>query len=1151
MTVSMRVMSAGDGYRYLLRTVAAGDGARPLSTPLTRYYTEEGTPPGRWMGAGVASLASDIRIGDTVTEAQLQLLIGMGRHPVSGEALGRAYPQYGPDTKADGSASHQRAVAGYDFTFSIPKSASVLWGIADARTQALVVDAHHRAVAHVVAYLEREVAATRTGATASDGAVAQVSVKGIIATAFDHFDSRAGDPHLHTHVVVSNKVQTVLDDKWRSLDGRPLHAAAVALSELHEAIFTDELTVALGVGWEARDRGRDRNRTWAITGIPRELVAHFSSRSHAIDDETDKLIDAFVTAHGHRPTPATIMKLRARATLSTRPEKQLHSLADLTAGWRQRATALLGQEATSWAGALTSRPHRIAPIRATDLSPSAIADLGEAVVTAVAEKRTTWRRWNLIAEAARQTMPLRFVSASDRERAVDLVADAAENASLRLTPPEIAESPLQFQRADGSSVFRARRSAVFTANLLLEAESRLIERSRITTAPRLSTPAFARHRGKALSPDQVVALGKIAGSGRSVDLLVGAAGTGKTSAMRALRDAWERTYGRGSVVGLAPSAGAAHVLAEDLGIPTENTAKWWTNHLARGERFSPGQLVIIDEASLAGTLSLDRISSLAADAGAKVLLVGDHAQLQAVEAGGAFALLAHDRDDVPELVDVHRFVHAWEKKASVELRDGSADVIDEYADHHRVVEGESDAMIDAAYVAWRKDVGAGRASVLVADSNEAVTALNIRARAERILGGDIFGTTEVILHAGTSAAAGDIILTRRNDRTLRTGRSWVRNGDRWSVIDVLKDGRMLVRRADRHSGATVTLPAVYVAEHVDLGYAITAHRAQGITMDTAHVLVQAGMTRESLYVAMTRGRRANTAYVAVDRPEVSHSGRHPGDHHDATGASVLRGVVRHVGAELSAHETMTAEQDRWGSIAQLAAEYETIAAAAQHDRWVALVRGSGLSTIVALGVIGSDAFGPLTAALRRAEAHHHDVDVLFRAVVTARALDDADDVAAVLQSRIERAMSEKDARQIGRKVPQLAVGLIPEALGPMTPEMRRSLEERRTFMENRAHALAEKALEANDSWTNELGPEPTGSAQAAWRRHARTVAAYRDRYGITGSSALGYAPTTSAKERDYACARGALESAARLARADRNESLRSQRSAPERSAPVR
>ncbi|WP_435520793.1 MobF family relaxase [Agromyces larvae] len=176
-----------------------------------------------------------------------------------------------PSSAAAGSSSRPSAEVA---SFSIPKSASVLWGVAGAASQARIVQAHHAAVAEAVAFLEREVAATRTGATAGDGAVAQVGVAGVIATAFDHFDSRAGDPHLHTHVVISNKVQTVLDGRWRSLDGRPVHAAVVALSELHEALFADALTRALGLGWEERARGaatairRGRSRRYPRSWLP-------------------------------------------------------------------------------------------------------------------------------------------------------------------------------------------------------------------------------------------------------------------------------------------------------------------------------------------------------------------------------------------------------------------------------------------------------------------------------------------------------------------------------------------------------------------------------------------------------------------------------------------------------------------------------------------------------------------------------------------------------------------------------------------------------------------------------------------------------------------------------------------------------------------
>ena len=351
MTVAMRVMSAGKGYQYLLRSVAAGDGNRALSTPLTRYYAEAGTPPGRWMGTGVHAFGDgQLAPGGVVTESQLALLLGMGRDPITGDQLGRAYPQYKsvqdriheriaeldpglrPEEREaevktieaeESDKASRTAVAGYDFTFSVPKSVSVLWGVADAGTQALIVDAHHAAVAQVVDLMEREVAATRRGVDAGDGAVAQVPVAGIAATAYDHWDSRAGDPQLHTHVVISNKVKTLSDGRWRSLDGRPMHAAVVALSEHYNAVLADRLTGTFGLGWERRLRGEDRNPQWEIEGVSDDLIAEFSSRTRAIEIEKDRLIAEYVAQHGRKPPRATIIRLRAQATLATRPEKHI------------------------------------------------------------------------------------------------------------------------------------------------------------------------------------------------------------------------------------------------------------------------------------------------------------------------------------------------------------------------------------------------------------------------------------------------------------------------------------------------------------------------------------------------------------------------------------------------------------------------------------------------------------------------------------------------------------------------------------------------------------------------------------------------------------------------------------------------------------
>ncbi|KAA9111640.1 relaxase domain-containing protein [Microbacterium rhizomatis] len=1163
----MRVMSAGDGYKYLLRTVATGDGDRMLSTPLTRYYTEEGTPPGRWLGSAIAVLGGgSVVVGDQVTETQLQLLIGMGRDPVMGDPLGSAYRNYPTVTeriqqrtagldpelpvteRAEAVAAieaeemakgSRKAVAGFDFTFSVPKSASVLWAVSDAGTQSLIADAHHAAVAEMVAFIEREVAATRVGAAGRNGAVAQADVTGVIATAFDHYDSRAGDPHLHTHVVISNKVQTAHDGKWRSLDGRPLHAATVALSELHEAVFADHLTRAFGVAWEARNMGRDRNPAWAIATVPEELVVEFSSRSRQIEQEKNRLIAEYVERRGRQPSLATIIKLRARATLATRPEKQVRSLAYLTAEWRARAAHLLGEDATAWARTVTANGASLL-LRADDVPLDVIASLGRSVVEAVGEKRSTWRRWNLTAEAARQTMPYRFATTQDREAVVGMVVDAAEHASLRLTPPELASSPAVFRRSDGTSRFRPTASTVYSSEELLAAEDRLRERARARTAPTVPVEVVEKvagrpdRDGRLLGADQAAALVAVAVSGRVVDVLVGPAGAGKTTAMRALRTVWEREHGRGSVVGLAPSAVAAQVLADDLGIRTENTAKWWDTHQRNGNTFRRGQLVIIDEASLAGTLSLDRITAHAAEVGAKVLLVGDWAQLQSVTAGGAFSLLVHDRDDAPELVDVHRFVNAWEKTASLDLRHGRSEAIDTYASHGRITGGDTEAMIDAAYTAWRADTLAGVATVLIADSNESVHALNQRARADLILDGTVNALREVELHDASRVGIGDQVITRRNDRRLRAGRGWVRNGDRFTVTDIRDDGSLTVHRTAARG--TVVLPAGYVADHVNLGYAVTAHRAQGITTDTAHVLADPSTTRENLYVAMTRGRQANLVYVATDHPDDNHTTPHPADDPDATARSVLYGVLQHVGAELSAHETITAEHETWGSIAQLAAEYETIAQAAQHDRFATLIRKSGLTQDQADDAIRSDTFGALTAELRRAEANHHDVDALLPRLTAARGFTDADDIAAVLHYRLARATARPAGSGRTRRPARVIAGLILEATGPMTAEMRKALTERRDLIHQRADGLLDQALGEKHEWARSLGAEPPeAKAAASWRRHARTIAAYRDRYGITTSTPLGPAPDSEVQKIDAARARAALERISDLAAAEPGE----------------
>ena len=700
MTVSMRVMSAGDGYKYLLRTVAAADGDRSLSTPLTRYYVEAGTPPGQWLGSGVASLGKGrLAVGDRVSEAQLQLLMGMGRDPITGDPLGLAFPAYKspaeriearivdlspalrPGAKAAAVAQIEaeerqrgtrRAVAGFDFTFSIPKSASALWAVADAGTQALIGEAHHRAVAEVVAFMEREVAATRTGATAGDGAVAQVDVTGLVATAFDHFDSRAGDPHLHTHVVISNKVQTAFDGKWRSLDGRPMHAAVVALSELHQAVFADHMTRTFGVEWESRDMGRDRNPSWAISSVPEQLVQEFSTRSRHIDAEKGRLIAEYVAKHGHQPAQRAGYALWQKAILDTRDAKKpAESLSEHRRNWRESAVRVVGEVAVD---------RLLDDVRAAGpesharpvFDPAEHADTVAAeAIRAVTGKRAQFRASHVDTAVSVALKGYRFTSDDHRRHAHDVALRAAMTGhAVRLTPGELLDLPSALTAANGAAIDRRANAEVYTTRGVLEAEKSVLDAAgepvTVFATDTGVDAALARHQeanGWSLNDGQTALARHLANSGTLVAAGVGPAGTGKTASMKVVVDTWQST-GR-NVHGLAPSAAAASVLAEETGADShtiDSLVFTWRGHhptkpggdpAALPVTINPGDMLLVDEAGMASTDQLAALTEIAEQTGAVVRLVGDPSQLSAVAGGGIFAEVCQT-PGTPELRQVMR-----------------------------------------------------------------------------------------------------------------------------------------------------------------------------------------------------------------------------------------------------------------------------------------------------------------------------------------------------------------------------------------------------------------------------------------------------------------------------------------------------------------
>lgn len=258
--MSVHRMSASGGFRYLLAHTASADVPRG-QLPLVDYYVESGNPAGRWLGSGLEGLGEGrgLKRGAQVTEAAMTAVFGQARDPITGQALGRAFPTR---TGADG-VTRPAGVAGYDLTFTAVKSVSLFWALGDEETRAAVQAAHHAAVDQVIDVLEARVAATRVGRAGAT----RVGVKGIVAAAFDHPDTRTGDPNLHTHVVVANRVQAA-DGTWRTLDGQLLFAAGVALSETFDALLADELSRRLPVQFRWRDRGSGRRRRSSSTGSP-------------------------------------------------------------------------------------------------------------------------------------------------------------------------------------------------------------------------------------------------------------------------------------------------------------------------------------------------------------------------------------------------------------------------------------------------------------------------------------------------------------------------------------------------------------------------------------------------------------------------------------------------------------------------------------------------------------------------------------------------------------------------------------------------------------------------------------------------------------------------------------------------------------------
>ena len=1105
--MTIRRLSVGSGYKYLLKSIAVGDGPEGATTTnLVRYYTETGTPPGVFLGSGLAGLdgGRGVAFGQVVTAENLKRMLQDCADPVTGEVLGRT-----PSAKA---------VGGFDLTFSPTKSVAVAWALADPKTREVIYRCHQQAITTVLGYAEREVFKTRSG---TRGCVEE-DVLGVVAASFTHFDSRDGDPQLHDHVVVWNRVQTASDGAWRALDSRGLFASAVMLSELHQGVLSDLLTKELGWDWEPHARRSSPVPKWEVADVPAALMEEFSRRSHDIVAAKDELIERFEADHGRAPTDVEVLKLRQTATLATRRAKQGKSLGQLTQDWSTRALPYLDDEPTAWVHEFA---HRVtSTFASSDFADATLRDVANAALEVVSTKRATFSRANVQAEVLRQLQGVRFAQPSERIATATRTTDQALAQALLLSTPNLHLTPRFLLRRDGTSKFEATGHWRYTTATLLDAEARLL-----AAAERLDAPSVAHRtvsavtarplpgRSFALSADQARCVGEIASSARALDVLVGPAGTGKSTAMAGLRAVWEREHGPGSVIALAPSAAAAEVLGEDMGIEADTLAKWLYEHRQCGQRrrelrelrqrahlggvrnihrredelrrwsLRRDQLVVVDEASLAATFDLDELVSASLDVGAKVLLVGDPAQLSSIDAGGMFRTLVRERgDDIPILVDVRRFKAAWERRATLQVRDGDVAALAAYQVHGRISEGSRDELLDALYLAWKHDIDAGLHSLMLAGDAATVEELNARARAELVARG-VVGIG--VVAGDLAVGAGDLVVTRENDRRLRTTSGWVKNGDEWRVTATHHDGSLGVARAK--GTESVVLPARYVAQHVELAYASTVHRAQGRTVDTAHAFISPTTTREVLYVAVTRGSTVNQLYVDTNYDPDPTTGDEELTE-KVTALDVLEGVLHRESTDVSATDMIRSLQQH--SIATLVSEYETIVTLADGKRWEELLRDAGLGGADFARAQASDAYHTLLARLREAELQGLDVHEDLATIIDLRSISDAQDVAATLTHRIDRYVTAMGYPYLTDD--QLVTGLFPRASGVTDSDVLAALSDRARAVEDRARYLATAAIERGDAWIRDFGPVPEDVERYAdWFSDVCEGAAYLECWG--------------------------------------------------------
>lgn len=1039
------------GELYYLNSVARG---------VEDYYTGSGEAPGYWLASG----AKDLKLQGEVGEDQLRAVLN-GFHPVTGERL------------LNGKPTKRERVPGFDLTFRAPKSVALLHALGGKEASNQVVSAHDAAVKAALSYLERQASNARRG----KGGKTRIGSKGFIGAAFRHRTSRAGDPLLHTHVLVANIVRGD-DGKWGALDARQLYTQAKTAGYLYQAHLRAELTRRLGLEW-----GTIRNGAADIEGVSREVVRAFSKRRTEIEAAVGEANEG----NGKATQTAAVMTRNAKDYRVT-PN-------DLIPEWRERA-ARLGLDENTFAQLLDRTAFRAPTSGVRQLIEAELA--GPEGLTAQASSFS--RREALQGFCSRLPSGARvedIEAMADGFLASDRVIPLADR-SEGLTAKD------SIRVADGRVIPAGVEERRYSTNDMLAVEQSVIERA---IERRMDGCAVADERAVSgalssrptLFADQQAMVRRLTTSGQGVEVVVGKAGAGKTFALDAAREAWEASGHR--VIGCSLSARAAEELQLGSGIPSFTMAGLLQDldHPVLGG-LARDSVVVVDEAGMVGTRNLARLLDHAQYAGAKVVLVGDDRQLPEIESGGAFRGIKN-RLPAVELSEVRRQPFGWERDALDLIREGrSQEAIDAYLAHDRVVLTKSSEETRRRLISdWWATQGDAEPAVMLAARRSDVADLNDRARA-LMAAANRLGTTEVEF-VGRTFAAGDRVMTLKNTRHLG-----VKNGTRGTVESVDASRREVTIRRD--DGTSVTLPTSYLeAGHLSHAYAMTGHKAQGMTTDKAYVLGDQTLYREWTYVAMSRGRNDNRLYVVggIDPDREDVGGEVAGIEDPLKELVAAVGRSRAKDLALDSYEIEEIRNMTTGELRQAWESARTV------------VEDMPPSTAGAMAHLEAE-----DDRLRQMVAREqHQVDSLTAELNEMGLIDRARKRGASrdLEARLARATDGVDSLQqsrdeVDRKKRELAEAeaVREQWLLAHAPTIRRldSLGRELWWREQQQAIAAEVAMP--QYLVNAVGERPMRpSERAAWREAVSAVESYRQRWGVSDPDrALGDETPSSREQQD-------------------------------------